>query len=208
MTHRFVWAAALLTLAVPLWAQHPQDRHDQQDRHPAPAHGPQPYRGQARDGNGNRGNDRRDQNPDRAQQRQDRPNQGQDRRGEGGEDRGRYVDRPGHPDRPHVDDGRQWIGHDGGREDNRYHLDHPWEHGRWDRGFGPQHYWRLSGGRPDRFFFGDGYWAVAPADMPFVDDWLWDSDDVVLYQDPDHPGWYLAYNPRLGTYVHVEYLGD
>ena len=118
-----------------------------------------------------------------------------------------FKDAEGHPDAPHVHTNGKWIGHDAGRNTAAYHVDPPWEHGHFSGGFGPKHVWHLSGGGRDRFGFGGFWFGVFPADYGFCDGWDWGTDEVVIYDDPDDPGLYLAYNVRLRTYVHVTYLG-
>jgi hypothetical protein len=116
----------------------------------------------------------------------------------GGPERERVV--------PRVDRNR-WIGHDTGRGDPHYHLDHPWEHGRFTGGFGQSHIFRLAGGNRERFWFNGFAFSVALYDYQFCNDWMWDGDQITIYEDPDHVGWYLAYNLRLNRYVHVDFLG-
>jgi hypothetical protein len=159
-----------------------------------PARGPAPSRGSAQVQRGNAGGGRPGGEQGRPGGEQARPS---------------YRDQQGHPEAPHVHaNGDQWVGHEGGRNDARYHQDHVWEHGRFGGEIGRNHIYRLEGGGRDRFRFGGFYWGVAPYDYDYTSDWLWDSDDIVIYDDPDHPGWYLAYNPRLGTYAHVQYFGQ
>jgi hypothetical protein len=90
--------------------------------------------------------------------------------------------------------------------DARLHLDHPWEHGHFTGGFGRGHVFRLQGGNRERFWFGGNYFSVAPLEYAFCDDWLWIATRSRSTKTPIT--WaVLAYNVRLGTYVHVTYLG-
>ena len=78
---------------------------------------------------------------------------------------------------------------------------------RFEGGFGPRHVFVMGGGNRERFWFNNFFWDIAPFDYNIVADWNWGGDQIVIYPDPDHIGWYLGYNPRFATYAHVEYLG-
>ncbi len=110
------------------------------------------------------------------------------------------------PDRPHFDQRGGWVGHG---PDVRFHVEQPWANGRFRGPIGYRHYYR-PGGWDDsrhRFWINGSYFGVASWELDYVDDWNWSGDQIVLYDDPDHEGWYLAYNVRLGTYTHVQYDG-
>jgi hypothetical protein len=109
---------------------------------------------------------------------------------------------------PHVNHDR-WYGHEA-PNDTRFHLATPWARGRFDR-VGPSYRYGVQ--RVDvnqhRFWIaGRGGFEVAAWEWPLAADWCWDcGDDFAVYDDPDHPGWYLLYNVHTGVYVHAQYIG-
>ena len=109
---------------------------------------------------------------------------------------------------PHVNH-NQWYGHDS-PNDPIYHLERPFAHGLFVHP-GPSFRYRFVRVDPYRHWFwlpGSFYFEVAAWDWPVFADWCWDcGDDFVVYEDPDHIGWYLLYNMHTGVYVHVQYMG-
>ncbi len=111
-------------------------------------------------------------------------------------------------DMPHVNH-NQWFGHEQ-PNDTRFQLNQPFPNGRFAN-FGPRFRYGVTRIDPDlrRFWFPGGFsFEVASWDWPLCADWCWDcGDDFVIYEDPDHVGWYLLYNVHTGIYVHVQYMG-
>jgi hypothetical protein len=106
---------------------------------------------------------------------------------------------------PHVSH-NQWYGHDR-PNDSRFRVARPYAGGRFEH-IGPSYRYNVS--RFDaphrRFWLGGFGFEVAAWDWAEASDWCWNcnEDDLVVYDDPDHPGWYLIYNVHTGEYVHAQ----
>lgn len=111
--------------------------------------------------------------------------------------------------RPHVD-GNRWYGHNDA-DDRRFTLQHPYANGRFAK-IGPTFQYSVArfDGASHRFWLNGGFgFEIAAWDWPFAAGWCWTCpDDIVVYDDPDHPGWYLIYNTETGVYVHAQYVGS
>jgi hypothetical protein len=215
-----IMLAMILCGAYPALAQRPEQEHPSQESHPAqapPSHQQAPPK--ANQGHVPPPPPKRESQPPR-QPENNQANRSQMPQGNRA-DNSRPVDRQdnrpeSHPGvearqenvRPHVDND-QWYGHD--QNDSRYHVARPYEHGSFAH-YGQQYRYGVE--RVDRdhhqFWFPGGYyWQVADWDWPVAADWCWNcGDDFVVYEDPDHPGWYLVYNVNTGEYVHAQYMGS
>ena len=119
----------------------------------------------------------------------------------GDHDRGRHEGWAKHSDEDR-DRHRDWD-----FEHERVIVSHPFPRGRFP-GAGRSFVFRTVDFRTRRVILADrSAWIVAPYDLELCRDWRWDRDTVVVYDDDVHPGWYVLFNTRLGSHVHVEYFG-
>jgi hypothetical protein len=116
------------------------------------------------------------------------------------------ADAPDHPAAPHVHTDGHWIGHDSGPGGLRSVPAPSVEHGRFPGPMGGSQVYVLLGQR-ERFDAAGASFGVAALDYEFCDNWMWHAESIAIYEDLVHSGWYLAYSVRLGTFVHVQYLG-
>jgi hypothetical protein len=178
--------AIALFATVPAFAQHDEPKHDQQ-KHEEAKH--------------------QDKNPPRANGGHVPPAPQARHDAQAGREAEKFEDGRA-SDRPHVNNDH-WYGHER-VDDKRFHVDHPYEHGRFER-FGPSYRYNVL--RFDvnarRFWFPGGFgFEVAPWDWAQCSSWCWNcGNDFVVYEDTDHAGWYMLYNVHTGVYVHVQYLG-
>jgi hypothetical protein len=121
-------------------------------------------------------------------------------------DRADCAGGPDHPAAPHVHTDGRWIGHDSEPGGPRSVPAPSVEHGRFPGRMGGSQVYVLRGQR-ERFDAAGASFSVAPIDYEFCDNWIWHAESIAIYEDPVHNGWYLAYSMRLGTFVHVQYLG-
>ena len=117
---------------------------------------------------------------------------------------------PPPPSRPQPQAKPEPEHHQSGHVNTTPHVDHPYDHGHFEH-FGPSYRYNVIRVDRDhhRFWLPGGfYFEVAAWDWPLCADWCWDcGDDFTVYEDPDHPGWYMVYNIHTGAYVHVTYMG-
>jgi hypothetical protein len=119
----------------------------------------------------------------------------------GGHDRGRHEGWEKHHDQDRNEH-RDWD-----FEHERSFEGQPFPHGRF-QGVGRSFALRAFDFHFRRAILADrSAWMVAPYDLERCRDWRWDRDRVVVYDDDLHPGWYVLFNTRLGSHVHVEYFG-
>jgi len=115
---------------------------------------------------------------------------------------------PGHPatTAPYVRND-QWYGH-AAVNDPRFRLASPFQHGRFPL-TGPSHIYtvnRFDAGTR-RIWMPGGQFEIADYDWAVTAPWCWTCDEFAVYPDPDHAGWYLIYDVRMGEYVHAQFLG-